>query len=442
MSGFIWGYPLVFLLLGGGFGFLIYSRFIPFKYLLHAIGILSGRHDEQSSKGEINHFQALSGHLAATVGMGNISGVAVAIATGGPGAIFWMWISAFMGMATKFFTCSLAVMYRGKDSEGRWQGGPMYVIQEGLGPKWRPLALFFCIAGFFGATPVFQANQIVAAVNDIILLPNGKDMAGSLDFKLGMGLFITFITSIVIFGGLQRIAEWSSRLVPLMVVLYVLSVLAIIGINISEVIPSLRLIVVDAFTAESALGGAVGALILTGAKRAAFSNEAGIGTAPLMHGAAKTNEPIREGLVAMLGPAIDTLVVCTMTAMAILVTGVWKNSEASGISLTVEAFSKSLPGVGPYVLVICVFIFAFTTIFSLSYYGRKCFSFIVGAKYGWHFNYWYVSIIVLGSVTSLTVVVGFVDLAYGLMAFPTMISAIALAPRVMEEARRYFNRLD
>ena len=400
-----------------------------------------GKHQEDSAPGEINHFQALSGHLAATVGMGNISGVAVAIATGGPGAIFWMWVSAFFGMATKFFTCSLAVMYRGKDSEGQLQGGPMYVIREGLGSKWKPLAIFFCLAGFFGATPVFQANQIVAATNDIILVPNNIELANTLAFNLSMGLFITLLTIIVIFGGLKRIADWASKLVPLMVVLYVLSILAILAINFKEVLPSLLLIFQDAFSGNAAMGGALGALIIIGAKRAAFSNEAGIGTAPMMHGAAKTNEPIREGLVAMLGPAIDTLIVCTMTALAILVTGVWKNSDASGISLTIQAFSDSLPGFGPYILALCVLIFAFTTIFGLSYYGRKCLSFMIGARYGWYFNYWYVAIIVLGSVTSLTVVIGFVDLAYGLMAFPTMISAILLAPKVMKEARVYFNKI-
>jgi AGCS family alanine or glycine:cation symporter len=210
--------------------------------------------------------------------------------------------------------------------------------------------------------------------------------------------------------------------------------------NFSDVLPSLALIVTDAFTAEAAMGGAVGALIITGTQRAAFSNEAGIGTAPMMHGAAKTKEPVREGLVAMLGPAIDTLIICTMTGLSILVTDVWKTSDANGISLTAKAFGEGIPYVGPYILAICVLIFAFTTIFGLSYYGKKCLSFLIGAKYGSYFNYWYVILIVVGSVTTLTVVVSFIDIAYGLMSIPTVTSAVLLAPKVMKEAKMYFGK--
>ena len=439
-ANFVWGTPLLLLLLGGGFFFMLYSRFLPFKYFWHGLQVLSGKYNNDKDQGEISHFQALSGHLAATIGMGNISGVAVAIATGGPGALFWMWVSAFLGMATKFFTCSLAVMYRGKDSNGDLQGGPMYVITEGLGEKWKPLAIFFCMAGFFGATPVFQANQIIAAVNQIVLLPAGIEE--SLSLNLMMGILLMMLTAAVIFGGITRIGLWAGRLVPSMVILYVLSVGAILVMNASNIIPSFVLIVTDAFSANAVLGGAVGAIILAGARRAAFSNEAGIGTAPMMHGATKTEEPIREGLVAMLGPAIDTLLVCTLTGLCILVTGVWESSTASGISLTLEAFQMSLPGIGPYILAICVLVFAFTTVVGLSYYGRKCLSFLIGAKYGWYFNYWYVGIIIIGSVATLQSVVSLVDMAYGLMAFPTMISAVLLAPKVMQAATKYFKSLE
>ena len=439
-ANFVWGTPLLLLLLGGGFFFMLYSRFLPFKYFGHGLQVLSGKYNNDKDQGEISHFQALSGHLAATIGMGNISGVAVAIATGGPGALFWMWVSAFLGMATKFFTCSLAVMYRGKDSNGDLQGGPMYVITEGLGEKWKPLAIFFCMAGFFGATPVFQANQIIAAVNQIVLLPAGIEE--SLSLNLMMGILLMMLTAAVIFGGITRIGLWAGRLVPSMVILYVLSVGAILVMSASNIIPSFVLIVTDAFSANAVLGGAVGAIILAGARRAAFSNEAGIGTAPMMHGATKTEEPIREGLVAMLGPAIDTLLVCTLTGLCILVTGVWESSTASGISLTLEAFQMSLPGIGPYILAICVLVFAFTTVVGLSYYGRKCLSFLIGAKYGWYFNYWYVGIIIIGSVATLQSVVSLVDMAYGLMAFPTMISAVLLAPKVMQAATKYFKSLE
>ena len=435
-ANFVWGWPLLILLLGGGFFFMMYSRLLPFKYLRHALEVLTGKYDEVHDVGEISHFQALASHLAATIGMGNISGVAVAIATGGPGAIFWMWVSAIFGMSTKFFTCTLAVMYRGKDSNGDVQGGPMYVIEEGMGIKWRPLAVFFCVAGFFGATPIFQANQIIAAANEIVFQPVGVE--ASLLGNLVMGLILTLLTGIVIFGGIQRIGFWAARLVPAMVILYLSSVICILFLNGSKIIPSLILIIEDAFAANAVLGGAVGAIILAGARRAAFSNEAGIGTASMMHGATKTEEPIREGLVAMFGPAIDTILVCTLTALCILVTGVWESSESSGIALTVEAFSINLPLLGSYILALCVLVFGFTTIIGLSYYGRKCLSFIMGARYGWYFNYWYVGIIIIGSVATMGAVVSLIDMAYGLMAFPTMLSAVILAPKVMEAANIYF----
>lgn len=436
---FIWGPPLLVLLLGGGFFLLIYSRFLPFRYLGHAVNVLRGKYDDPNDPGDINHFQALSGALAATIGMGNISGVALAIAAGGPGAMFWMWVSAFIGMATKFFTCTLAVQFRGKDSEGNIQGGPMYVIQEALGKKWMPLAIFFCVAGFFGATPVFQTNQMVAVIKTVILVPNGVE--DSFGINLTIGIIIALIVAIVILGGIKRIGTVASKLVPSIVVLFVVSVLAIMVMNIGEVIPSFLFIIEDAFTAKAVLGGAVGAIIIEGSKRAAFSNEAGIGMAPLMHGAAKTKEPVREGLVAMLGPAIDTIIVCTMTGLCIIITGVWDSGEADGILLTSQAFEASLPGFGPYILMTCVLVFAITTIFGLAYYGQKCLSFLIGVKYGKYFHYWYIALVVIGSVASLTDVVNLVFVAYGLMAIPTMISAIILAPRVMQATKEYFTNV-
>lgn len=440
-ANFMWGTPLLILLMGGGIFFTIYSGFLPFRYLKHTIDILRGKVDESGGEGEISHFEALSGHLAATIGMGNISGVAVAIATGGPGAIFWMWVSAFFGMSTKFFTCTLAVMFRGKDSSGNLQGGPMYVIMEGMGKNWKPLAALFAVAGFFGATPIFQANQIVQVTKDVLLAPYGF-IGDDFMTSLLLGLLITALTAVVIFGGIKRIGSVAGKLVPLMVVLYVGSVIFIMLKNYTEIIPNLMLIISDAFTAEAALGGAVGALIIAGARRAAFSNEAGIGTAPMMHGAARTNEPVREGLVAMIGPLVDTIVICTMTGLSILITGVWKMGNDNGITLTARAFESAIPGIGPIILVLCVLIFAFTTLFGLSYYGKKCLSFLIGAKHGAYFNYWYIILIVIGSVSSLAVVVSFIDFMYATMAIPTMISAIYLAPKVLKEAKRYFRTID
>lgn len=439
--GYVWGMPLLILLLGGGLYFTFYARFLPFRYFKHGIDVLMGKHDKAEEKGEISHFQALSGHLAATVGMGNISGVALAIVAGGPGAIFWMWISALLGITTKFFTCTLAVMYRGKDSQGDLQGGPMYVIREGMPKAWKPLAAFFCVAGLFGATPIFQANQIVQVTKDVVLKPMGWVGEHELMVNIGTGLVITFFTALVIFGGLKRIADVASKLVPAMVVVYGLSVLSIMIINADAVLVNFFLIFEDAFTAQAVLGGAVGAVIIEGAKRAAFSNEAGIGTAPMMHGAAKTDEPIREGLVAMLGPVIDTLVVCTMTGLCILSTGVWQTGGSDGITLTAQAFDNSIPVVGSYVLFVPVLIFAFTTVFGMAYYGKKCFSYLFGAEYGHLFNYWYVAIIVIGSVWSLNGVVNLIFVMYGLMAIPTMVSAIYLSPKVLKEAKRYFKTI-
>ncbi|MEM0941171.1 MAG: amino acid carrier protein [Bacteroidota bacterium] len=437
---FIWGPPLLILVLGGGFYFLLYSRFLPFRYLRHAVNILRGKYDNVEDPGDINHFEALSGALAATIGMGNISGVALAIAAGGPGAIFWMWVSAILGMATKFFTCTLAILFRGKDSRGDIQGGPMYVIREGMHKRWHGLAIFFCVAGFFGATPVFQTNQMVVVFKNVVLLPNGA--TDSFSLNLMVGIVIAILVAIVVLGGVKRIGNVASKLVPTMVIVYVTCVLIIMILNVDKVLGSFAFILQDAFTANAALGGAMGAIIIEGSKRAAFSNEAGIGMAPMMHGAAKTKEPIREGLVAMLGPAIDTIIVCTMTGLCILVTDVWNSGEGDGILLTASAFDQSLPGLGPYLLMACVMIFAITTIFGLAYYGQKCLSFLVSARYGKYFHYWYIVLVLVGSVTSLTDVVNLVFVAYGLMAVPTMISAIFLAPRVMHAAEAYFKNID
>ena len=438
-SNFMWGVPLLILLLGGGGYFLVYSRMLPFRYFRHAIQILIGKYDNPDEPGQINHYQALSTALSATIGMGNISGVAVAIATGGPGAIFWMWISAIFGVATKFFTCSLAVMYRGYDDKGELQGGPMYVIVEGLGKNWKPLAVFFSLAGMIGVLPVFQANQYTQAIRDIVLADLGIE--GSFTTNLITALVIITIASFVIFGGIKRIGKVAGGLVPLMTVLYVGAVLFIIFSTPDQIIPSIKLIFSDAFTGNALLGGALGSLIITGVKRGTFSNEAGLGTAPMAHGAAKTNEPIREGLVAMLGPIIDTILICTMTALALIITGVWKDSDQDGVTLTAEAFAAGIPGFGHYILTLCITIFAMTTLFAFPYYGTKCFAFVFGTKYQGLYNYFYIGSIVLGATASLNIVINLIDGVYALMAIPTMISALLLSPKVRTAAITYFRKL-
>lgn len=446
-GNFMWGTPLVVLLLGGGLYFFVISRFIQFKHFGHAINVLRGKYDDPSETGDINHYQALSTHLAATVGMGNISGVAVALVVGGPGAIFWMWVSAFLGMATKFFTSTLAIMYRGKDSLGHTQGGPMYVIREGLNKKWHWLAILFSVAGMVGVLPIFQANQLTQVIHDVLLLPldigeNYIDW-GWIKFResdLYTGLFLTVLVSVVILGGIKRIGVVAGNLVPLMVVIYLITVLAIIAQNVSEVPGMFALIITDAFTGKAALGGAVGSVILIGAQRAAFSNEAGIGTAPMAHGAAKTNEPVREGLVAMLGPAIDTLLVCTLTALAILFTGTWQTTSREGVSVTLDAFNKGLP-YGGYILALCASIFAITSLFSLSYYGEKCYSYLFGAQRKKQYLVMYIASIIVGAVASLTAIISLIDGMYATMAIPTMVSAILLSPKVLAASKAYFGKM-
>ena len=439
-ASFAWGLPLLILLIGGGIYLLILSRFLPFRFFMHAIKVLRGKYDNPNDPGEISHFQALTTALSSTIGMGNIAGVAVAISIGGPGAVFWMWVSAVIGMSTKFFTSTLAIMYRGRDSAGELQGGPMYFITEGLGKSWKPLAVFFSVCGLVGALPVFNVNQLTQAINDILLRPNGVEVGFT--SNLTVGVILVIITSIVILGGLNRISKTASKLVPAMVLLYFVSVLIILIVNFDDVPNYLGLIFTDAFSAgfykgDTFLGGVIGGLMLLGIRRGAFSNEAGIGTAPMAHGAAKTSEPVREGLVAMLGPAIDTLVVCTLTALAILVTGVWQTTDANGVSLTASAFGNAMPGFGKYLLLICIAVFSISSLFSYSYYGSRCLSFLIGADKKHYYNYMYIVSIILGATTSLSMMINLIDGFFALMAFPTMFTTLMLAPRVIKEIKAY-----
>ncbi|MFY0594504.1 MAG: alanine:cation symporter family protein [Roseivirga sp.] len=452
-SNWIWGIPLLILVMGGGLFFMVYSKFTPFLYFRHAINVLRGKYDEDDKEGQISHYEALSTAIASTVGMGNISGVAVAITAGGPGAIFWMWVSAFFGIATKYFTCTLAVMYRGKDSDGEVRGGPMYVITEGLGQKWKPLAVFFCIFALVGALPIFQANQLTAALNTILGPAVGYDTASSFSFlganisyaSLITGLVLMVLVSTVIFGGIKKISKVASKLVPAMVVIYFILVIFILLQNIAAIPGIFGSIIEEAFTGNAILGGGLGAIIIQGARRAAFSNEAGIGTAPMVHGDTKTDEPVREGLVAMLGPAIDTLIVCTLTALVILSTGVYEpylGKGVEGIPVTLEAFNLAIPGgAGGYLLGLCIMIFAISTLLSYSYYGVKCMSFMFGAEKGKLYNYIYIGTIMLGSVASLDFVFTLIDSSFALMAIPTILSAILLAPKVKAASKDYFKRL-
>ncbi len=446
--------PVLFLLILGGLFFLLYSRFIPYRYFGHAIAILRGKYNNPDDPGQINAYEALSTALASTVGMGNIAGVAAAINIGGPGALFWMWITAFVGMSTNFFTSSLAVMYRGPDSAGQIQGGPMYVIREALSRSWQPLATLFCLCAMVGCLPIFQANQLTQVIYDIGLSSLGLKAASfkiagfQIDtHKFAIGIVLMLTSGFVILGGIQRIGRWAGKMVPLMIVLYFVSVAAVLAINAEKVPEYFLMIITDAFTADNyrgspALGGVMGGLIVAGVRRASFSNEAGIGTAPMALGASKSTQPIREGLVSMMSPAIDTLVVCTLTALAILVTDVWRTTEANGVTLTTNAFALALGEPGRWILLTCAFFFAITSLFSYSYYGSKAMSFLAGVQAGGYYNYFYLVTIIIGAILSMQDVMNIIDVAYALMAFPTMISGFLLAPRVMKEAKRYFATLE
>ena len=441
-AGFMWGPPLLILLLGGGIYFSFYSRFVPFKYFRHGVKILFGKYNDPNDPGEITHFQALTSALASTVGLGNISGVAIAIQMGGPGALFWMWVSAVVGMSTKFFSCTLAVLYRGKDDQGNLQGGPMYYIENGLGENFKPLSIMFSLAGLVGCTVMFQSNQLADIVRNQIFIPNGWFEGNIMMGNFIQGLFMAILTALVIFGGIRRIGQVASFMVPIMVVLYLLSGLLVIFNHITEIPSLFKLIVYDAFTGEAVMGGAVGAVIIAGVRRALFSNEAGLGTSDMAHGAAQTKEPVREGLVAMIEPFIDTIVVCTITAMVILSSGVWQDESLNGVTMTTTAFIKELGGFGKFLLLAAVLTFSISTMMSYSYYGSKCSGYLFGTKSIFYYRCFYIVTIVVGAMITIEVVIDLVDGMYALMAIPTVVGSVLLSGKVMDEAKRYFATLN
>ena len=558
----MWSMPLVIFLLGSGIFFTLYSRFTPFLYLRHAIDILMGKYDSADDPGQITHFEALSSALASTGGMGNIAGVAVAIHTGGPGAIFWMWLTAVIGMSTKFFTCTLAVLFRGKDDQGEVQGGVMYYIEEGLGKKYKPLAILFSVSGLFGCITFFQANQLSQIIRDFLYQPAGLFQESAFTGNIITGFIVSGLVGLVIFGGIMRIAKVASKLVPGMVGLYMVAALIILGMNFGEIPEIFFMIFRDAFTGDAVQGGALGSIIVIGVRRGLFSNEAGTGTEAMAHGAAKTKEPVREGLVAMLGPFIDTIIVCSITALLILSSGMWhagfqarvtgfqdnnntmvmqvmdlqelgtpsdewlgftfkygqevfgpapsaepelvtilfevdsvlsdstviisesKSSEkdqnrilvsdsmvfyidhnqhlgightqtrlddlfqpegsfltleVNGVTLTTLSFKKELGILGQIFLTIAVLTFALSTMFGYSYYGRKCTSHLLGTKWKVIYNWFYLIMIVIASVAPIDIAINFVDSAFAMMVIPTLISTLLLAPKVLQEANRYFS---
>ena len=429
----VWGTPLVALLLGGGCFFVVASRALPYRYMGHAIAVLMGRYDTPHANGEISHQQALAAALSNTMGLGNIAGVALAIVAGGPGAVFWMWVSAIVGIATKFFTCSLGVMYRGKDSLGNLQGGPMYVIREALPRPFYPLAVLFSLAGLIGTLPIFQANQLTALIQDTMLAGAAPGWA-----PLAIGMAIATLVGSVIFGGLPRVAKVAVALLPTMVLVYLFMTMWVLANHLADIPRVLGTIFTEALSPTAVGGGFLGVMLI-GISRGAFSNEAGVGTEVMAHSAAKTDEPIRGGMLATLGPVFDTLVVCTCTALVILLAGNWQSpGDMSGITLTADAFRSEMGSVGLILLSFVALILSTTTMFAGWYFGAKCFGFLVGAEWQRYFRWFFVAAVVFGATVSIDVVFNLISASYGIMAIPTMVSAIILAPRVLRAAERYF----
>jgi len=432
-----WGPWLVYLLIGSGFYFTLAGRLLPFRAIGHAIQILRGKFDKQDDPGEISHFQALSSALSATIGMGNIAGVAIALSLGGPGAIFWMWVAGLVGMSTKFYTCTLAILYRKKDEDGIDQGGPMYFIEVGLGKWFKPLAIMFAACGMIGCLCLFQVNQLAELVNADYNIPN-----------LYTGIVAALLVGVVIVGGIKRVGKVAAKTVPAMFVLYFISALFIILVNIDMVPELLMTIVRNAFGGEAVAGGMAGMamkeVMRTGVKRAVFSNEAGTGTAPMAHGAAKTKEPIREGLIAMLGPFIDTNIVCTLTALVIMSTGVMQgqlDSDAAGVRVTAEAFKSAMGPLGGYVLMLVVALFSISTMISYSYYSLKCAKYLFGIKVGGLYIWVYLLSLPVASWLDPSTVVNIVDTCFALMAIPTLIGTLLLSGKVTAKLKDYLARM-
>jgi len=435
--GYAWNLPLVILLVGAGILFTFMMRWIQVRQFVHSLKVIAGKFDRPEHAGQITHLQALSAALSATVGLGNIAGVAVAVSMGGPGAVFWMWVAGLFGMATKFTTCTLAVMYRKVDERGHTSGGPMYYIRLGLGEKWKfvagAFALMAAIASFGGGN-MFQSNQSAVILFDQYGVPTWLT---GIVFALGVAA--------VIIGGITRIGRVASKLVPFMAAVYVIGAMYIILTHLGAVPELLAGIVRSAFTGTAAVGGFVGVtfrtVMIQGVRRAVFSNEAGLGSAPIAHSAAKTDEPIREGIVAMLGPFIDTIVICTMTALVILLSGLWTTGQTDGIQLTVAAFESSMHGFGRLFVTSAVFLFAFSTAISWSYYGEKCMEYLFGPKAVLPYKAVFVVAVFIGAIWSLGPVIDFSDTMLALMAIPNLIGTIALSPKVAKAAKDYVGKL-
>ncbi|HBR96980.1 MAG TPA: sodium:alanine symporter family protein [Gammaproteobacteria bacterium] len=438
INGIVWGWPMLILILGVGFFLSIGLKLMPIRQLGTGFKLLAGGFRAKAgeeTQGEVPPYQALMTAMSATVGTGNIAGVATAVFLGGPGALFWMWLTALVGMATKYAEAVLAVKYREVDEAGNHVGGPMYYIKNGMGRGWAWLGTAFAIFGAlagFGIGNTVQSNSVAQVIETNFAVPT-----------LVTGLIVMVLVGAVLIGGIKRIGVVAGALVPFMAIAYVIAGLVVLTINADQIGPAIGLILSSAFTGHAAEGGfagaAVWAAIRFGVARGVFSNEAGLGSAPIAHAAAQTSDPIRQGLIAMLGTFLDTIVVCTITGLAIVSSGAWTSGE-SGAALTSAAFAGALPGVGNYLVALSLAIFAFTTIIGWSFYGERCVEYLFGLKAIKPYRVLWILAIPLGATLSLDFVWLVADTLNAMMAIPNLIALAVLSPVVFQLTRAYFDQ--
>ena len=445
-NDYVGGYALLIILIPNGLFFIFKLRFLNITKLRHSINVISGKYDKPEDKGDINHFSALATALSATVGTGNIVGVALAIYFGGPGAVFWMWITGFLGMILKYAECTLSNKYRHFNTDGSVSGGPMYYMEMGLKQKLgrfaKILAVVFAIATVvcsLGTGNMAQSNSI----SDALLTNYGVPDWVS-------GLILTSLVLLVIVGGIKRIAEVTSRLVPFMAVLYFIAAMVVIVANFEDVPQAFQLIFHDAFSGTAAAGGFVGSTFMMtlvwGVRRGLFSNEAGQGSAAIAHAAAKTKYPAREGLVASVGPLVDTLIICTLTALLIIVTGAWDSGE-KGVGMTILGLSKGLTRLGiehtgRHIVGVGLLLFAFSTMISWSYYGSRAANYLMGEKAIIPYRYLFGLFVFFGSIWGIDLVWHFVDMVITFMTIPNLIALLLLTPVVVQETKKYFKEME
>ena len=428
LGGDIWGPSMIILLVGTGAYLTLKLGFLQFSLLPYALKIAFSRKQDQSSPGDISQFQALMTALAGTIGTGNIAGVATAVVMGGPGAIFWMWMTALVGMATKYAEGLLAVKYRVRDELGNMAGGPMYYIEKGLNMKW--LAILFAFFGMIaslGTGSSVQSNSVAQSIYSSFSVPGWMT-----------GLVLTVMTAMVLIGGIKSIGKVASVIVPFMALFYVIGGLCIILMNHELVIPAIRLIFQDAFTGQAVAGGALGTVIRFGVARGLFSNEAGLGTAPIAAAAAKTDTPVKQALVSMTGTFIDTIVVCSITGLALVMGGLYQGQGGlTGAALTTQTFDQMLPGPGGWIVTIGLVFFSYSTILGWSYYGEKCTQYLFGSAAVKPFRTVYTAFVMIGAIASLDIVWALSDVFNGLMAFPNLVGILLLSGVVVAETKKF-----